>query len=52
MPFYCTYKELAIGIINLIDNLEGQQSDYWGHELNNSIMLFIPFLKHKIIKYK
>jgi short-subunit dehydrogenase len=50
IPFSCTDKVFANGIINLIDNFEGQQCAYWGHELSNCLMLFTPFFKKKILE--
>ena len=51
IPFSCTDKEFAIGIINLINRkgLEGQQCANWKHELSNLLMFFAPFLKEKIL---
>lgn len=50
IPFSCKDTIFANGIVNLIDNLEGQQCAYWGHELSNSLMLFTPFLKKYILE--
>jgi len=49
IPFSCWDYEFANNIVKLINNVEGQQCAYWGHEFSNIVMMFTPFLKRPIL---
>lgn len=49
IPFSCYDDVFAKNILKLVNNLEGQQCAYWGHEFSNIVMMFTPFLKRPIL---